>query len=214
MLSAASGMTGHSRPSWYIHPLCSHPPLEPHEYAVCPSVSALQANAHQSMSRAAPLLPQTHDSLWMPRSLRNVQMGMNVNANEELHRQHYGFYTFGLFTSRRRALACIQMRGMTTGALSILPVSINEPLRPCLGSDVLTAHETREMVSTSPLTHSSGKRRADTIPDQAHHVHISVSASLGCRARAMSHCCTQCADGVVCIRADKAVSQLRRAEKS
>ena len=75
---------------------------------------------------------------------------MNLNVNEELHRQHYSFYTFGLFTSRRRALACIQTRGMTTGALSILPVSINEPLRPCLGSDVLTAHETRQMVSDSP----------------------------------------------------------------
>ena len=78
---------------------------------------------------------------------------MNLNANEELHRQHYGFYTFGLFTSRRRALACIQTRGMTTGALSILPVNINEPLRPCLGSDVLTAHETRQMVRIS-LAHT------------------------------------------------------------
>ncbi|CAK0787076.1 hypothetical protein CVIRNUC_010292 [Coccomyxa viridis] len=85
------------------------------------------------------------------RPLQAFLVGMNVNANEELHRQHYGFYTFGLFTSRRRALACIQMRGMTTGALSILPVSINEPLRPCLGSDVLTAHETREMVRGAML---------------------------------------------------------------
>ena len=102
------------------------------------------------MSRSALVLLQGHSQLWMPRSLRNVQVGMNLNANEELHRQHYGFYTFGLFTSRRRALACIQARGMTTGALSILPASINEPLRPCLGSDVLTAHETRQMVSRSP----------------------------------------------------------------
>ena len=68
-----------------------------------------------------------------PSILGNVQVGMNLNANEELHRQHYGFYTFGLFTSRRRALACIQTRGMTTEALSILPVSMNEPLRPLPG---------------------------------------------------------------------------------
>lgn len=72
---------------------------------------------------------------------------MNMSASEDPYRQHYGFYTFGLFTSRRRALACIQMRGMSAGVLSILPVSINEPLRPCLSSDVLTAHETRQMVS-------------------------------------------------------------------
>ena len=76
-----------------------------------------------------------------------VQVGMNMSANEEPQRQHYGFYTFGLFTSRRRALACIQARGMSVGVLTILPVSINEPLKPCLSSDILTSHETRQMVS-------------------------------------------------------------------
>ena len=48
---------------------------------------------------------------------------MNVSANEEPHRQHCGFYTFGLFTSRRRALACIQARGISAGALGVVPVS-------------------------------------------------------------------------------------------
>lgn len=76
-----------------------------------------------------------------------AQVGMNMSAIEEPQRQHYGFYTFGLFTSRRRALACIQARGMNVGVLTILPVSINEPLRPCLSSDILAAHETRQMVS-------------------------------------------------------------------
>ena len=70
-----------------------------------------------------------------------------MSANEEPHRQHCGFYTFGLFTSRRRALACMRMKGISAGALSILPVSINEPLRPCLSTNILTAHETRQMVS-------------------------------------------------------------------
>ena len=101
------------------------------------------------MSCSAIVSLQLHSHVWVFETPCNVQVGMNLSANEELHRQHYGFYTFGLFTSRRRALACIQMRGMTTEALSILPVSINEPLRPCLGSDVLTAHETRQMVSNS-----------------------------------------------------------------
>ena len=135
------------------------------------------------MSCSALVTLQLHSHVLVSNTPYNVQVGMNLNANEELHRQHYGFYTFGLFTSRRRALACIQMRGMTTGTLSILPVSINEPLRPCLGSDVLTAHETRQMVRE--WQHSSGKWRADTTPDQAHRVHMSVSAPLACRAPAV-----------------------------
>ena len=80
-----------------------------------------------------------------------MQVGMNVSANEEPHRQHCGFYTFGLFTSRQRALACIQTREMSPGALSILPVSINAPLSPCLSTDLLSAHETRLMVRTCPI---------------------------------------------------------------
>ena len=94
----------------------------------------------------------TRDAIAFSRSLQNgslvvSQVGMNMSANEEPQEQHYGFYTFGLFTSQRRALACIQARGMNVGVLTILPVSINEPLKPCLSSDILTAHETRQMVS-------------------------------------------------------------------
>ncbi len=80
-----------------------------------------------------------------------VQVGMSMNANEEPHRQHCGFYTLGLFTSLQRALACIQTRGMSAGALSILPVNVNAPLSPCLSTGNLTAHETRQMVCTVPI---------------------------------------------------------------
>lgn len=71
-----------------------------------------------------------------------------MSADEEPH--HSGFYTLGLFTSRQRALACIQSRGMTAGALSILPVSINEPLSPGPSTGNLTAYETRQMVCHRP----------------------------------------------------------------
>lgn len=85
-----------------------------------------------------------------------------MSANEEPHNRHCGFYTLGLFTSKQRALACIQMRGMSAGALSILPVSLNAPLWPCLSTGILTAHETRQMVCpainpspTGALMHAS-----------------------------------------------------------
>ena len=71
---------------------------------------------------------------------------MSMSANEEPHNRHCGFYTLGLFTSKQRALACIRTRGMSAGALSILPVSLNAPLSPCLSTGLLTAHETRQMV--------------------------------------------------------------------
>ena len=75
-----------------------------------------------------------------------MQVGVSMSANEEPHRQHCGFYTLGLFTSLQRALACIQTRGMSAGALSILPVNVNAPLSPCLSTGNLTAQETRQMV--------------------------------------------------------------------
>lgn len=75
-----------------------------------------------------------------------MQVGMSMSASEEPHRQHCGFYTLGLFTSLQRALACIQTRGMSAGALSILPVNINAPLSPCLSIGNLTAHDTHQMV--------------------------------------------------------------------
>ena len=86
-----------------------------------------------------------------------------MSADEEPHPS--SFYTLGLFTSRQRALACMQSRGMAAGTLSILPVSINEPLSPSPSTGSLTAYETQQLVCHCPAL--SLVRQCGTLAVQA-----------------------------------------------
>ena len=77
---------------------------------------------------------------------------MNTQPQEEPARRHLSFCTLGVFTSRARAAACLASRGVPGGQAGVLPVTLNAPLRPCLGSAVMSARQTRLLVraSTSP----------------------------------------------------------------
>lgn len=70
---------------------------------------------------------------------------MNAAPDEAPQWRHYNFFTVGVFTSEVRAKACVAERGHA--AVSMCPITLNAPLFPCLSSAVLSAHQTRLLVS-------------------------------------------------------------------
>lgn len=83
-----------------------------------------------------------------PEGLRRAcaQVGVNTQPGEEPRWRHFSFFTVGIFTSEARARACIAQREQLRGRVSVWPLTLNAPLRPCLGSDVLSAAHTRLLV--------------------------------------------------------------------
>jgi hypothetical protein len=76
-----------------------------------------------------------------------AQVGLDADPRAEPQHRHYSFYTLGVFTSEHRARACAADRGCPDGHISLWSILLNQPLSPCLSSDLLSAHATRLLVS-------------------------------------------------------------------
>ena len=92
---------------------------------------------------------------------------MNTQPQEEPCRRHLSFCTLGVFTSHARAVACLASRGGSGGQPGVYRITLNAPLRPCLGSGVLSARQTRLLVcgpDNLPALLFSAERSAGILP--------------------------------------------------
>jgi hypothetical protein len=90
----------------------------------------------------------------------SAQVGVNTQPGEEPRWRHFSFFTVGVFTSQARAAACVAQRAQLAGRVSVWPLALNAPLRPCLGSDVLSAAATRQLVRVCMHAYAMQRHRA------------------------------------------------------